>query len=308
MYDSRIARRWEMDPVFSQKHSPYSTFGNNPIIFVDIRGLKPGWYENEEGTMEYDPNINSQKDLDDKNIKGTYKGKEGVGVPKGMEEVKYLNEDGGVSDANFKLPEFTVSENKKVKCTSCELRDGMTEIYNLNFIKDGIESIGNLMEDLNRAINQGPPGAEYLQKIENKIRGNSDLEFEGYNDGANTGEYKTWRQGLAMVGIIVTFGAGVEIYLGFRTLSRIGGIDMTLSTVYNIEAVTMNSEGEGIFLISIDTPEGKKIFSAIGVLVSVNSVTTGAMKTTADGFDFITTAGTSVSSVQLVDGVIQISK
>jgi RHS repeat-associated protein len=36
MYDSRIGRRWNPDPVY--QHSPYSTFGNNPISFVDPDG------------------------------------------------------------------------------------------------------------------------------------------------------------------------------------------------------------------------------------------------------------------------------
>jgi RHS repeat-associated protein len=39
MYDSRIARRWEIDPVFISELSPYSTYNLNPIRFNDPKGL-----------------------------------------------------------------------------------------------------------------------------------------------------------------------------------------------------------------------------------------------------------------------------
>lgn len=35
-YDSRIGRRWNIDPVY--KHSPYECFGSNPIRFIDNDG------------------------------------------------------------------------------------------------------------------------------------------------------------------------------------------------------------------------------------------------------------------------------
>jgi hypothetical protein len=37
-YDARIARRWNIDPVFKEYESPYSSFGNNPIWFSDYNG------------------------------------------------------------------------------------------------------------------------------------------------------------------------------------------------------------------------------------------------------------------------------
>jgi RHS repeat-associated protein len=38
-YDPRIGKRWNMDPVNTGGKSPYATFANNPIIFVDPLGL-----------------------------------------------------------------------------------------------------------------------------------------------------------------------------------------------------------------------------------------------------------------------------
>lgn len=37
-YDSRIGRRWNVDPVYKESISNYSTFRNNPIIYVDPSG------------------------------------------------------------------------------------------------------------------------------------------------------------------------------------------------------------------------------------------------------------------------------
>ncbi len=39
MYDSRIGRRWERDPVVKVWESSYATFANNPILFADPLGL-----------------------------------------------------------------------------------------------------------------------------------------------------------------------------------------------------------------------------------------------------------------------------
>jgi hypothetical protein len=46
MYDSRIGRRWETDPVDFPWLSPYQTFNNNPIALNDPDGLdsKPGFF------------------------------------------------------------------------------------------------------------------------------------------------------------------------------------------------------------------------------------------------------------------------
>ncbi|MBP6334219.1 MAG: hypothetical protein KA444_02015 [Bacteroidia bacterium] len=37
-YDSRIGRRWNLDPIIKEHESPYATFANNPIWFTDPNG------------------------------------------------------------------------------------------------------------------------------------------------------------------------------------------------------------------------------------------------------------------------------
>ncbi len=39
MYDSRLGRRWERDPIVKPWESPYATFANNPIYYSDPLGL-----------------------------------------------------------------------------------------------------------------------------------------------------------------------------------------------------------------------------------------------------------------------------
>jgi hypothetical protein len=38
-YDTRLGRRWNMDPIVKPWESVYATFGNNPILFADPYGL-----------------------------------------------------------------------------------------------------------------------------------------------------------------------------------------------------------------------------------------------------------------------------
>ena len=37
-YDSRLGRRWNLDPVFKEYESPYACMGANPILFADEAG------------------------------------------------------------------------------------------------------------------------------------------------------------------------------------------------------------------------------------------------------------------------------
>ena len=45
-YDSRLGRRWNIDPVFKEYESPYACFAGNPIWFADDRGLDTSFANN----------------------------------------------------------------------------------------------------------------------------------------------------------------------------------------------------------------------------------------------------------------------
>ncbi len=40
-YDSKIARRWNVDPIFDPSTSPYACFSDNPIMLSDPNGDTP---------------------------------------------------------------------------------------------------------------------------------------------------------------------------------------------------------------------------------------------------------------------------
>ena len=46
-YDSRLGRRWNVDPITKPSLSTFSTFANNPIYFMDIFGLDTIFYNKD---------------------------------------------------------------------------------------------------------------------------------------------------------------------------------------------------------------------------------------------------------------------
>src|SRR5690606_12292988 len=52
MYDTRLGRRWNVDPIVRYFESPYATFLNSPINLNDIYGLSPDGGGGDEETGE----------------------------------------------------------------------------------------------------------------------------------------------------------------------------------------------------------------------------------------------------------------
>jgi|GEM_PF-5814413 len=58
---------WSIDPMAHERVSwtPYNAMRDNPMNNIDPTGALDGWVEDQEtGTYQYDPNINSQEDID----------------------------------------------------------------------------------------------------------------------------------------------------------------------------------------------------------------------------------------------------
>jgi RHS repeat-associated protein len=77
-YDSRLGRRWNIDPVFKEHESPYACFANNPIWITDPTGADSSLYDSNtgkfitKGITEKDDKtaiwiVDSKKDYDPKN-------------------------------------------------------------------------------------------------------------------------------------------------------------------------------------------------------------------------------------------------
>ncbi len=70
-YDTRLGRRWNIDPIVKYFESPYSAFGGNPVFMIDPNG--DDWYKNEKGRVAWNNtrgNIGDEVSL--KGLKGSW--------------------------------------------------------------------------------------------------------------------------------------------------------------------------------------------------------------------------------------------
>jgi RHS repeat-associated protein len=51
-YDSRLGRRWNIDPIYKSGISNYLVLGNNPILNIDPNGAD--WFRNNNGDIKWD--------------------------------------------------------------------------------------------------------------------------------------------------------------------------------------------------------------------------------------------------------------
>ena len=76
-YDTRLGRRWNVDPIIHPWQSPFATFNNNPIYFADPRGLQG----EETNNPPKDPKDGQTWNTTDKNgVTWSWEYVEGVGV------------------------------------------------------------------------------------------------------------------------------------------------------------------------------------------------------------------------------------
>jgi hypothetical protein len=166
-YDSRIGRRWNIDPIVRNWESSYTTFGNNPIQFFDLWGLSP-----QDGDGEKGDSKGKKTKLDGGEIPNNYTFK----YPEKNREPKEGERRTSQNGTKFKYN----AESKSWVIEDIEIKPGEnTQVNNVN--KDGI------VENIKKQISLVPPSLfnEKIKKEEEQSKeeenAKSQLSAKYYN-------------------------------------------------------------------------------------------------------------------------------
>ncbi|MBP7540810.1 MAG: hypothetical protein KA802_12865 [Saprospiraceae bacterium] len=116
-YDTRLGRRWNVDPVVVHWESSYVTFSGSPITKTDINGDNADWVEKKDGSIAWDDNANSQSSTKEGE---TYLGKNLTFTFNSTIDAGLWDGPGGSSPAGDKLTStlsLSASENSKGQLT-----------------------------------------------------------------------------------------------------------------------------------------------------------------------------------------------
>jgi hypothetical protein len=154
MYDSRIVRRWNTDPIVKDDESPYMTFGNNPIVMIDPDGSD--WYKNKKsGAYDWFEGSGRQE--------GYKHMKTGTWSARNANNISYYfgnSKDGLIMDSGNLLPEVVVTAKGKARNTLADRAFGWA-----NFDRAVAKKWQNNLWDYQSLRNQGisaeDAGAKY---------------------------------------------------------------------------------------------------------------------------------------------------
>ncbi len=129
-YDSRISRRWNIDPAIKVFESPYAAFANNPIRFIDPSGADTTLPSADGGTMHMPDGVSNIKTFN-ANSNYTVAGK----------DIKPAA--GGVSGFTFNNTSYSAQYNTKDQTFAYYLgADGSKLGYDINTIPSNIQFTG----------------------------------------------------------------------------------------------------------------------------------------------------------------------
>ena len=135
-YDSRLGRRWEVDPISYPWQSPYTCFNNNPVFFSDPLGLEGG---PAKFKLDFDPK-------DDDNVGGRINDFNAIRISN-----KIGDGWGKYSGAEF----LRQSQNykNKVSAYSSYTKNGINWTYKIAIDNDGVSYLEEYQSNNSQIIN-----------------------------------------------------------------------------------------------------------------------------------------------------------
>ena len=134
MYDSRLGRRWNIDPITYPWQSPYAAFNNNPVYFADPLGLEgtggngdntltPGDYREDGGGNEEAPEMSGYV-LNEAVVEAK--------APTQQEQAFFIIDEFEKNDQPFPSPFTNIPKEKIILDLRARVKSGGDEIMQSN--------------------------------------------------------------------------------------------------------------------------------------------------------------------------------
>jgi hypothetical protein len=156
MYDSRLGRRWNTDPIFKEWESPYASFANNPIVFTDPLGLD-ATNDNASEEPKKKINVHVVKSKRDETLNSCYakaKAQEWFRKLIGKNDF-FVIEAKNIEDLTTKLSELKNTNNAEIDNLYFESHGG----YESNYFEIGSDRVTDVSKK----------GKENLEKLKTSV-------------------------------------------------------------------------------------------------------------------------------------------
>ena len=219
-YDSRLGRRWNIDPVVKPWESPYATFANNPMWFVDPNGADTSFAKGD-GTFD------KQAEADFNTANNTVNGKVNQleNLTKLFDIINSVKSEFRENPSDLATAVEGINVNKAIKETQYQLD-------NWNLLKSDFDYI----------LSKGSPLITYSSD-ESKLKGSARGKFEGnytngiLNSGTVTiraGSYSTYiheNRHVRQLPTMQVFDAEVEAFI-YQQIFSYYDVEKTIENSY----------------------------------------------------------------------------
>jgi RHS repeat-associated protein len=186
-YDSWKPGWDQVDPM-ADKYPGWSSYNyclDNPGRYIDPDGADLGWYEDENGNKKYEPNVNSQENMNTRGIEGKYLGEHGWEFDEKTGEVVQYTSDGKVVRGLLGLDEVEVTAKGTPQSTEVSKK-----------VSTVLTGIGIPLEGQKDILSYAAKGAEYLKSDEAfqyLIRGSEEIARGAGYINVGVSVYQLWQ-------------------------------------------------------------------------------------------------------------------